>query len=161
MNRELEALAGRYVKLARGDKRPLGPSWQTRATASLDEVDSWLADGHNVGLLLGPESGVVDIEFDSPAGREQLADMGLLDADTPTWQSARGEHRLFLWEPWMPECGSRKLGCIEARIGFLAAQSVLPPSRHPSGAAYEWIRRPSETNVASLPRWFFDDPPQE
>lgn len=157
---ELHSLAeagGRFVRLARGDKRPLGPSWQTRATGSIAEVADWLGQRSNVGLLLGPTTGLVDIEFDTTEGRDQLEALGLLDVDTPTWQSARGEHRLFRWEDWMPECGCRKLDRIEARIGVLAAQSVLPPSVHPTGASYQWIIPPGAAPIASLPRELFGE----
>jgi hypothetical protein len=40
---------------------------------------------------------------------------------------------------------------LEVRIGGRAAQSVLPPSRHPTGVPYEWIVRPGEVPVASFP----------
>ena len=103
--KEIEALAAagcKFVRLARREKRPLGAAWQTKSTDSLEAISQWLADGSNVGLLLGPESGVVDVEFDDPAGIEQLAAFGITDIHTPTWRSARGEHRLFKWEPWMP-----------------------------------------------------------
>jgi len=157
MIRELDALSGRYVKLARRDKRPMGASWQTRATASVSEVESWIEDGHNVGLLLGPQSGVIDVEFDTEDGRAEMESLGLLDVETPTWRSARGEHRLFAYEPWMPEAAVIHRGGVEFRIGGRAAQSVLPPSTHPSGGVYEWIRRPSETPIAKLPRWILGD----
>jgi hypothetical protein len=116
----------------------------------LINVNKWLAAGSNVGLLLGPESGVVDVEYDDPAGRDQLAAFGVLDIPTPTYRSARGEHRLFRWEPWMPAAAAIKAEAIEIRIGGRAAQSVLPPSRHPTGAAYEWLTDPA-TPIAGFP----------
>jgi hypothetical protein len=147
---QLAALGGLYVRLARGEKRPVGAAWQHKSTDDLDLVAAWLAAGSNVGLLLGPESGLVDVEYDDPAGREQLSAFGILDLRTPTWRSARGEHRLFRWEPWMPATAAIKTDAIEIRIGGRAAQSVLPPSRHPSGAAYEWIVDPT-TPIAGFP----------
>ena len=92
MNTEIEALAAagcRFVRLARREKRPLGAAWQTKSTDSLQAISQWLAAGHNLGLLLGPESGVVDVEFDDPAGVEQLAAFGISDMHTPTWRAAR------------------------------------------------------------------------
>ena len=154
MTTELEHLAGlgcKFVRLAKREKRPLGAAWQTKASCDLTYVKQWLAAGHNVGLLLGPASGVVDVEFDEPAGREQLAAFGILDIRTPTYRSARGEHRLFRWEPWLPQSAVVKSDAIEIRLGGRAAQSVLPPSRHPSGAAYEWIVSPLEAEIASFP----------
>lgn len=155
MNAEITALAAagcRFVRLARGEKRPLGTGWQHRSTDNPAEVAGWLERGRsNVGLLLGPPSGVVDVEFDEPAGLELLADYGVLDVRTPTWRSARGEHRLFRWEPWMPAKAAMKVDGIEIRIGGAAAQSVLPPSIHPSGAPYEWILPPTAVAIAGFP----------
>lgn len=146
----LAAAGCRFFRLARQEKRPLGAGWQHKSTADLETVAAWLAARSNVGLLLGPESGVVDVEYDEPEGRDQLAAFGILDIPTPTWRSARGEHRLFRWEPWMPVTAAIKSDAIEIRIGGRAAQSVLPPSRHPAGSVYEWITDPA-TPIAGFP----------
>jgi hypothetical protein len=154
MTTEIHALlaAGcQIVRVARRAKRPLGTAWQTKATDNPDDVARWLAAGDNIGLLLGPASGVVDVEYDDPAGRDQLSAFGVLDLRTPTWRSARGEHRLFRWEPWMPETAVVHADDLEIRIGGRAAQSVLPPSRHPDGVAYEWIVSPADVDVAPFP----------
>ena len=111
----LAAAGCRFVRLARREKRPLGAGWQHRSTDNLEDVAAWLKAGLNVGLLLGPASGVVDVEYDTPEGRDQLAAFGVLDIPTPTWRSARGEHRLFRWEPWMPEAAAVKADAIEIR----------------------------------------------
>ena len=139
------------IRVARREKRPLGSAWQTKATDNPDDVARWLAAGSNIGILLGPMSGVVDVEYDTPEGLDQLAAFGLLDIPTPTWRSARGEHRLFRWEPWMPPTAVVKLGAIEIRIGGRAAQSVLPPSIHPTGVAYEWTTSPADVEIAAFP----------
>ena len=149
---EILAAAGcRFVRVAPNQKRPIGTAWQHRSTTNPADVARWLAAGDNVGLLLGPESGVVDVEYDDDAGRDQLSDFGILDLPTPTWRSARGEHRLFRWEPWMPQTAVLKTGWLELRIGGRAAQSVLPPSRHPEGTVYEWTTSPCEVDVAPFP----------
>lgn len=147
----LAAAGCRFVRLARREKRPLGTGWQHRSTDNLEDVAAWLKAGSNVGLLLGPASGVVDVEYDTPEGREQLAAFGILDIPTPTWRSARGEHRLFRWEPWMPEAAAVKADAIEIRLGGRAAQSVLPPSRHPEGMVYEWTTPPGAAAIAPFP----------
>lgn len=154
MTTELATLAEagcRFVRLARGQKRPLGAAWQTKATNDLTHVNQWLLGGSNVGLLLGPSSGVVDVEFDEWPGVEELAAFGLTDIPTPTWNSSRGQHRLYKWEPWMPEAAVVKVGLLEVRLGGRAAQSVLPPSRHPDGTMYEWVVSPQECPVARFP----------
>ena len=154
MTTEISILAAagcRFVRLARREKRPVGTAWQTKSTDSPADVAGWLASGHNVGLLLGPASGVVDVEFDEWPGIDELAAYGLTDIPTPTWRSSRGEHRLYRWEPWMPETAVVRVGLLEVRIGGRAAQSVLPPSVHPDGQRYEWIVSPQECPIAAFP----------
>lgn len=154
MTTEISTLAAagcRFVRLARREKRPLGTAWQTRSTDNPDDVAAWLASGHNVGLLLGPASGVVDVEFDEWPGIDELAAFGLTDIPTPTWNSSRGQHRLYRWEPWMPETAVVRVGLLEVRIGGRAAQSVLPPSIHPDGQPYEWTIHPQECPIAAFP----------
>lgn len=152
---QLAEIGCQFVKLARREKRPLGAGWQHKATGEIDLVNRWLRAGSNVGLLLGPASGVIDVEYDTPAGREQLAAFGVLDIQTPTWRSARGEHRLFRWEPWMPAAAVVHADDLEVRIGGRAAQSVLPPSIHPDGRRYEWIVSPCDVTVTSFPAQLF------
>ena len=147
----LAAAGCRFVRVARRGKRPLGAAWQHRATDNPAEVAAWLAARSNVGILLGPASGVVDVEYDDPAGLEQLAAFGILDIPTPTWRSARGEHRLFRWEPWMPPAAVVKADALEVRLGGRAAQSVLPPSIHPDGTTYRWTTSPADVPIAPFP----------
>jgi hypothetical protein len=154
MNSEILALLDSgclIIRVASREKRPLGSGWQHKATDNHDTVASWLRSGSNIGILLGPMSGVVDVEYDTPEGREQLSDFGLLDSPTPTWRSSRGEHRLFHWEPWMPETAVVHAESLEVRIGGRAAQSVLPPSIHPDGVAYEWVVSPADCPIAAFP----------
>lgn len=146
----LAAIGGRFVLLACREKRPLGAAWQTRSTDNLDDVAAWLRSGSNVGLLLGPASGLVDVEFDTPDGPAELERLGLT-TPTPTWRSSRGEHRLYLWQPELPAMACRNVGSLEVRIGGRAAQSVLPPSRHPDGTTYTWTTSPADCPVATIP----------
>jgi hypothetical protein len=102
---------------------------------------------------------LIDVESDTTEGEDLAHHLGLDRVDgagfTPTWSSERGVHRLYRWEPWMPTAATINLGGLEARIGGRAAQSVLPPSIHPSGLAYRWEIRPwlqeGESCVATVP----------
>jgi hypothetical protein len=113
------------VKVARGDKLPLGKAWNTLATTIADVIGQWLGQGYNLGILLG-HGNLIDVEFDDEAGRQWLA---------------AGD---------LPPCGWRKIGGAEIRIGGKPAQSVLPPSRHPSGRQYTWLVSPQQIGPASI-----------
>lgn len=135
------------VRVGRRDKRPLGTAWHTLATTAAEVIGGWLGQGYNLGILLG-HGNLIDVEFDDDAGRQLLNDLGLLDIETPTWASGRGEHRLFRLAGELPQCGWRKIGGAEIRIGGKPAQSVLPPSIHPSGRLYQWIVSPQQCGPA-------------
>lgn len=137
------------VRVARGDKRPLGTAWQTLATSIADVIAGWLDDGFNVGLLLG-HNNLIDVEYDDEDGRRLLESRGLLDVRTPTWASGRGEHRLFRLAGPLPPFGWRKVGGAEIRVGGKPAQSVLPPSVHPAGRPYRWIIGPQVCGPATV-----------
>jgi hypothetical protein len=137
------------VCLARKDKRPLGQAWNTLATSTADVIAGWLRDGYNLGLLLG-HGNLIDVEYDDDGGRQTLARLGLLDTETPTWASGRGEHRLFRLAGPLPAMGWRKFGGAEIRIGGKPAQSVLPPSRHPTGRLYQWLISPLQCAPAAV-----------
>ena len=137
------------VRVAKHDKRPLGNAWNTLATTNADVIAGWLHEGYNVGLLCG-SSNIIDVEYDDDAGREHLARLGLLDIETPTWASGRGEHRLFRLEGPLPSCGWRKFGGAEIRIGGKPAQSVLPPSTLPTGRPYTWLVSPQQISPATI-----------
>ena len=50
-----------------------------------------------MGVALGPSAGLVDFEIDAPGEAAALLERLKLPP-TLGWQSARGEHRLFLWD---------------------------------------------------------------
>ena len=150
MTPELSALleyGAACVRVAPGDKRPLGMAWHTLATTVAEVIDGWLDSGHNLGILLGTAN-LIDVEYDDEDGRAWLGARGLLDIETPTWASGRGEHRLFRLAGELPAMGWRKAGGAEIRIGGKPAQSVLPPSRHPSGRQYSWLISPLQCGPA-------------
>ncbi len=183
MAREAMSLAARGIKIVRlygirpdgscacwkgrdcGDstgKHPVGTAWQEAATDDEEEIASWFEDASspiNIGILLGPTGGVIDIETDGPDGESEIEKWGLHEVDTPVFRSGRGLHRLFQWEDDLPEIASTKnIKGIEVRLGGggMAAQSVVPPSRHKSGTVREWLsgKSPEDIPVAKLPEKF-------
>lgn len=138
-------------------KHPVGEAWQLRATGDEDEIHSWFDDGKpvNIGLLLGPRSGVVDVELDGEEAKEAWDALGFGELYTPTYTAGRGPHRLFKWDERLPAVAVKKVAGIEVRIGNgdRAAQSVIPPSTHHSGKSYQWVPglSPDEVELMPLP----------
>lgn len=158
--RSLEALAatgGLFVRLAIEGKRPIGRQWQTLGTPSVDDVRRWRQYGHNVGLLLGPDSRLVDVETDDETADAVARELGLDSIPGPTWRSARGLHRLYRWRHGLPLSAVAHVGPLEVRIGNRSAQSVLPPSRHPTGTVYRWETSPADIAVPELPASLLDE----
>jgi len=156
IDRELQALLGygaKIVPVHRGGKAPIGVGWQHRATDDERSIARWIAAG-NVGICLG-HGGLIDIEYDDHPAYESWLDMETADGrsfaeiETPVWESHRGRHHLFRLAGDLPPAAVRKTsGGVELRLGGKAAQSVLPPSIHPTGLAYRWLARPSEVAPA-------------
>jgi hypothetical protein len=159
------ARAGECTCWKRGDcgspgKHPTGSAWET--TTDEEQVFEWWGGPtrFNVGVVLGDAGrgtgpAVIDIEADSDEAAAELRRLGLERFETPTWSSGRGLHRLFLWSPELPAVQVLKPHGIEVRIGGggKQTQSVMPPSMHHSGRAYQW--QPGfgldEVEIAAVP----------
>ena len=138
---ELHAAARSYhevglpITLCRpGGKVPIATKWHHKVwtPAEIDAQFETHAD-LNVGLILGPRSGIIDIEIDGAGGDAELQELFQGDVPVaPIWRSARGAHRLFAWHDELTEIGksSITISSLEFRLGAdgRAAQSLLPPS---------------------------------
>ena len=151
------AARGWHVVPLRGrGKRPWLAHWEREASADEERVTGWWGERptSNVGVQLGPRSGIVDVEGDEA---ESEADYALLfGADAPicpTFQSSRGKHRLYAWTDDLPPLAVVHLGAIEIRLGGgdRGAQTVFPPSIHPEGGVYQWLVSPDEVDPPPLP----------
>ena len=129
-------------------KTPTGP-WQRfqREAMSAEEIDGQKWPG--VGIVTGKVSGIVVLDADSTQAVKELARRG--HPPTPIAKTARGKH-LYFKHPG---------GELSTRIGLGDALDLkgdggyvaAPPSRHPTGAAYEWLITPEEAGFAELPGW--------
>ena len=141
-------------------KHPLQKAWQANSTTSEDVIASWFEGDSepNIGLVFGAVSGYVDTEWDGPEAKATAEKYGLLSIPTPTYESSRGGHKLWKYDPRLPVKAVEKIGGLEVRIGGgdRGAMSVLPPSRHSSGTVYRWVDglSPADIPVASLPEAF-------
>jgi hypothetical protein len=135
-----------------------------RATAE-DLADLWRRQPcSNVGIALGPGSGLVRVDVDGPAGEARLQEHSAGDLP-PTLEfvgdPAKGGRGLLYAIPPGAELRTTseapKAG-EELRLQAKGAQTVLPPSRHPSGARYAWKpgHSPEDFDPAPAPAWLLE-----
>jgi hypothetical protein len=139
-------------------KHPVGSDWGDRYARSEDDILEW-DNGvpFNVGVVLGPEGGVIDNEDDSPEATAFRESLGLHELITPSWTSGKSTHQLTQWHDSLSSCGGvQKPGGLECRLGAggRQIQSVLPPSWHNSGVQYRWKPDLSidDVDVADTPK---------
>lgn len=152
------------ISIVPQDKRPIGSGWPQKRWpegTTLEDVRAQLAeDGKgfegqslNIGVLLGePSRNLVDVDLDHPATR-RLKDHFL--PPTPAVSERAGKSRSHYWyfaeEGTLP--GTRKFlmqktpgengkpdqpGSVIVELRATGAQTVIPPSIHPTGEAYTW-----------------------
>lgn len=157
----LAAHGWRVFPLRPRDKRPLPgfTSWQDQATTDEDQIGEWWESTPlaNVAVVMGPSSGIVDIETDDDDA-EQFLLTRLFEGQeivTPTFQSAKGRHRLFRFTHELPTKANFRLDqsiAIDFKVGAAGGSySVFPPSVHPDGPSYNWLLHPDDIDVAELP----------
>lgn len=127
------------------DKRPYMTNWlqYTRTRANKQSVANWFntLSGAGIGVVTGRISNMVvlDIESDCPYPIEDIL------KKYPTQMYSRtgsGGYHLFYQYPTNVPRVANRVGIFEradlrADGGFI----VLPPTIHPSGGRYEWIKR--------------------
>jgi hypothetical protein len=137
-------------------KHPIDRDWGNAATSDSEQIATAFGPSDNIGVIVGPKSGVIDVEYDTAEGRAAVED-ALKDVEfvTPTYRSGRSVHRLFKWSDEFPRAAKLDISGIEFRLGAdgRAAQSVLPPSTHHTGVQYTWVEgmSPWDCEVAALP----------
>ena len=129
-------------------KAPLGRGWgKAKPSPARLRAVYRHHPGAGVGLLLGPDAGVIDLETDDPeaaaAELRRLFPAGM--PPTMGWRSERGEHRLFAWDERLRGLGLPGVvtlagGALELRLGGAGKQvaSVCPPSMSAGGRARTW-----------------------
>jgi hypothetical protein len=140
-------------------KHPVGDDWASRIATTEDDILEWMEDGipFNVGIVLGPEGGMIDSENDSIAGQNFRKSLGMEDYETWTYTSGKSTHQITQWDDRLSVCkGKSEPGGLEVRIGAggAAIQSVLPPSWHRTGVQYQWKPgfSPDDIDIAPTPK---------
>jgi putative DNA primase/helicase len=145
----------RVFPVASRSKIPLIKAWPQEATTDPDRVRKWWTQrpAANLGLACGTGSGIVVVDLDiKSGGLEAWAE--LLDingaVDTLEARTGTGGGHLYFKAPSVAlknSAGAIKRG-IDTRAdgGYV----VAPPSRHPNGQLYEWVRG---VPPVDLPAW--------
>jgi len=115
----------------------------------------------NVGVKMGPKSGLIDIECDSE--EEEVAFIAMCSGcdmpTTPTFRSTRGKHRIYQWDDRFAVLNEgvvsfrhngAKVGCRLGANGT-AVHSILPPSMNSDGTPREWLVSLDDCEPAKLP----------
>lgn len=136
------ALGLRVLPLPAGQKSPpLLSDWGKKATTELSTIASWWATWPqaNIGVAMGAECSLVDIETDIKPGADGEKSLeGLPLPDTWSFRSGGGGiHRLFRCDN--PDISNRVNMLPGVDVRSNGGYSVFPPSLHPSGQYYSWL----------------------
>lgn len=147
-------------KCKKPGKHPRLRNWQNQATTDPEQIAKWWNTwpNANVGVALGPASGIFDIEYDDAIG-EATADELLTGTLTLKFRSQRSIHHLFQLPEGLttPKAVLHWRG-LELRFGTdtAGALTIFPPSLHASGIRYEWLKSPRKFGLADAPAWLTD-----
>lgn len=153
--------------LAAAGKQPIGARWgvEPHTPESLNAIYT-SHPGAGVGLKLGPDGFVVDLDIDDPELAAPVLERIFAGEipETLGWSSTRGSHLLFAWSPRLERYGKaiikghESYPGLELRFGWSAEdrqyQSVVPPSIGTDGKARAWNEH---ADILPLPEGFFAD----
>jgi putative DNA primase/helicase len=132
------------------------------------EVRGWWRQlpNSNVGIALGPVSGLVRVDVEGEAGEVRLAELSNGNLP-PTLEFASGREDgtgrglLYRIPEGVPLRTSYESHGKKQELRFQAkgAQTVLPPSRHKDGNLYAWTpgHGPEEIEAAPMPAWLLHE----
>ncbi|MGB9683103.1 MAG: phage/plasmid primase, P4 family, partial [bacterium] len=133
------------------DKKPIieWKEYQTRYPTD-EELEAWFSDGkNNIAIVTGPISEIAVIDIDGEEGEESIKQNKLYLPPTPCVKTGKGYHYYFKYQDGVRNFTKRYPGIdLRGEGGYVLA----PPSKHPSGAIYEWLI-PLDNNISELPEW--------
>lgn len=131
-------------------KTPLLPGWQKGKSFDEDELPRLFPFGRNVGIVLGGETGLVDVDLDNPL-TVAAADVLLPDTLESGREKNPRSHRWYACEPSpssrsysLPKPMADRLGldageAMLVELRSAGRQTVVAPSVHPEdGDRYLW-----------------------
>jgi hypothetical protein len=143
-------------------KSPWGAwkEFQTRRATEAELQKRWKdLPNANVGMALGPVSGLIAVDVDGATGEAMLAEVSGGDLPETLEFATGGGKRLLYAIPAGVKLRPTHRPGGQKHEGFSllgeGAQSVVPPSRHASGRVYAWRpgHGPGEIQPAPAPAW--------
>jgi hypothetical protein len=132
---------------------------QTRAPTETELRSWWHAwPNANVGIAMGPVSGLVGVDSDGEAGEARLQEMSGGDLpDTLEFVTGKGRRLLYAIPPGVTLASTYQALAVSEELRLLGQgmQTVAPPSRHAGGSVYRWAvgRAPANVGPAPAPFW--------
>lgn len=130
------------------------------ATTEPDGADKWWPDGtdRGIGLATGEASGVWVVDLDGDEGRQAFVELQERHEQLPPTVASKtgnGVHLFFRVPPGQEIRNSASKIAPKIDVRGTGGYVVLPPSPHPSGKQYEWVkgRSPDDLDVGYAPTW--------
>lgn len=143
-------------------KRPLIPEWPEKATCDAETLSAWQRRyaGCNWGLACGPSSDVFVLDVDGDEGaaalRELCSTYGEEWLETLTVVTGRGRHLYFEYPTGAVVRNSASKLARSLDIRGDGGYVLIPPSIHPTGAAYAWADPGENAVIARPPLWLLE-----
>lgn len=143
-------------------KHPRFNAWQKEASADPAVVARWWQKwpDSNVGVALGPESGIVAIDVDTKAGEQLVKELAGGNVErTALYRTGKGHRLLYAVPDGLPAPPVTRVvqfgGTEGVRFQSTGGQCVMPPSLHPAEKLYAWVegRDPESCPPAPMPEW--------
>jgi hypothetical protein len=151
-----EACSCERVDCASPAKHPRTRHGLKDASRDTATIRRWLEQypEANIGILTGPESGILVLDVDGKQGEESLAELsrrGFALPDTYCVSTGRGSHFYFEYPAGLDIRNSAGKAGNGLDIRGAGGYVVAPPSRHISGTVYR-CGDPGKT-LAPVPEW--------
>jgi len=173
LDEEPEAFQQRLTQTAEAKRKELKPYKAKSpyvlggcyaATSDQQQVTAWWTRWPDamIGLATGPRSGVWVLDIDLPDGMASLAALEESNSplpDTVEQRTGSGGRQLFFTWP----TDGRYIGTSVATLGKNldvrgnGGYVIIPPSPHPCGDEYTWVKTPKRgTKFSAAPDWLVD-----
>ncbi len=133
-------------------KQPVLTDWPNRRLRESD-IRAIFRPEYNVGVVLGA-SGLADLDFDDPATVRALKALSPPELEGAAAFEHAGRPHLIVRSPSVQTRRfKRPDGSVLLEVRGEGAQTVFPPSIHPDGEAYVWMRDREPTAVDDDRLW--------